>query len=167
MMGSGKTTVGRLVAGQLGRRYLDNDDLVRSLSGLEPEVVWQRDGEVVLHQFEAAALEQALASAEPIVAGAAAAVVLEEPSRAALAGTDVGVVWLRARPATLSARIGTGMGRRHEATDPQWLAAAAHSRQQLYKAVADLTIDVDERPPEEVADQIAAWVTAAERAAAT
>src|SRR6478735_8271049 len=112
MMGSGKTTVGRLVAERLGRPYLDNDDLVRAIAGDEPAAIRNSQGETVLHDFEAAALDRAMAGADRVVASAAAAVVEEAPSRATL--KDANVVWLRARPETLSARIGSGLGRRDE-----------------------------------------------------
>jgi shikimate kinase len=155
-MGSGKTTVGRLVAARLGRPYLDNDDLVRTITGEEPAAIRSSQGETVLHDFEATALDQALAGDEHVVASAAAAVVEEAPSRAALDSADV--VWLRARPETLSARIGSGLGRRDEATDPEWLAGRAHSRQRLYADVADLIIDVDDLSPNAIADEIVGWI---------
>jgi shikimate kinase len=157
MMGSGKTTVGRLVAERLGRPYLDNDDLVRDIAGDEPARIRKAQGESVLHDFEATALDRALAERDPVVASAAAAVVEEAPSRAALDHADV--VWLRARPQTLSERIGSGLGRRGEATDPKWLAGRARSREGLYADVADLIIDVDDRTPAQVATEIAAWVS--------
>jgi shikimate kinase len=156
MMGSGKTTVGRLVAARLGRPYLDNDDLVRTITGEEPAAIRSSQGEIVLHDFEATALDQALAGDEHVVASAAAAVVEEAPSREALDNADV--VWLRARPETLSARIGSGLGRRDEATDPEWLAGRAHSRQRLYADVADLIIDVDDLSPNAIADEIVGWI---------
>src|SRR5689334_6015144 len=75
MMGSGKTTVGRLVAERLGRPYLDNDDLVRAIAGEEPAAIRNSQGETVLHDFEAAALERAISGRDGVVASAAAAVV--------------------------------------------------------------------------------------------
>ena len=56
MMGSGKSTVGRLVAERIGWRYVDNDDVVRALSGREPAEIATDDGEDALHAFEAEAL---------------------------------------------------------------------------------------------------------------
>src|SRR5262245_1712892 len=158
MMGSGKTTVGRLVADRLGRPYLDNDDLVRAIAGDEPAAIRNRKGEAALHDFEAAALDRAMAGTDQVVASAAAAVVEEPVSRASLEPADV--VWLRARPETLSERIGSGLGRRDEATDPEWLAGRARSRQQLYADVADLIIDVDDLSATAAADQIVSWIAA-------
>src|SRR3954454_10298156 len=84
MMGSGKTTVGRLVAERLERAYVDNDALVRAIAGEEPAAIRYNRGETVLHDFEATALRRALAGSDLVVASAAAAVVEEPRSRAVL-----------------------------------------------------------------------------------
>ena len=46
MMGSGKTTVGRLLAARTGWSYADNDELVRRSSGREPADIRATDGEM-------------------------------------------------------------------------------------------------------------------------
>ena len=74
------------------------------------------------------------------------------------------MVWLRARPETLRARIGSGAGRRKEATDLGWLRQQAAAREALYAGVADLVIDVDDLTPEAVADDILRWWRAVDRA---
>jgi shikimate kinase len=91
----------------------------------------------------------------PIIGAAAWAV--EDPSASALLRDHDGVVWLRARPETLRARIGSGLGRRVEATDHEWLTRQASAREDKYAAVADLVINVDEKAPETVADDILGW----------
>jgi hypothetical protein len=57
-------------------------------------------------------------------------------------------------------RIGSGAGRRVEATDPAWIAARAAERAPLYAEIADLTVDVDERSPDEIANLILADLSA-------
>jgi shikimate kinase len=64
------------------------------------------------------------------------------------------VVWLRARPETLRARIGDGADRRPDAVDLGWLAARAAEREPLYREIADQVIDVDDATPEDVASAI-------------
>ena len=153
MMGSGKSTVGRLVAERIGWRYVDNDDVVRALAGREPAEIATDDGEDALHAFEAEALLVTLRSETGVVVSAAAWVVLDDACREALA-EEPHVIYLRARPETLRQRIGSGGGRRSDATDERWLEHRAQERDALYQALARLTIDVDEDPPESVADAI-------------
>ena len=75
MMGSGKTTVGRLLAERSHRPYLDNDDLVRAMSGREPWTIRAEDGEAALHDIESSAFERAMAAPPPVIVGAAAGVI--------------------------------------------------------------------------------------------
>jgi shikimate kinase len=157
MMGSGKSTVGRLLSARLGWRYVDNDDDVRRLTAQEPSDVISSAGEEMLHAAEATAFLQALAGPGPVVVAAAAAVVLDSVCAQALSGQAL-VVYLRARPETLRKRIGSGAGRREDATDLGWLAARYRERDAVYRALSTLTIDVDERSPDEVVELIAARV---------
>jgi shikimate kinase len=155
MMGAGKTTVGRVLATRLGCPYLDNDDAVRGMTAREPAEIRATDGEKALHRLESDALAWALARTPPTVVGAAG-FVADDPRARELLSRDTTVVWLRARPETLRARIGSGQGRRAEATDVDWLTVRAGEREPAYRALADLVIDVDDLSPEEVADAILA-----------
>ena len=122
MMGSGKSTVGRALAARLGWTFLDNDALVRDLSGREPAEIDATDGEASLLDVEAAALRAALDEPTPAVITVAGSVVERPEERRRLRGAGH-VVWLRAGPTTLRRRIGDGRGRRDDALDPAWMAA--------------------------------------------
>ena len=153
MMGSGKTTVGQEIQRRTGWPYLDNDALVRTLTGREPAAIRASDGEDVLHLAESDALDTAFDVEPPVVVGVAAAIVTDPAAREALREGGH-VVWLRARPATLSERIGEGDGRHGEATDPDWIRRRARERDPIYASVADQIIDVDGISPGEIATRI-------------
>jgi shikimate kinase len=159
MMGAGKSTIGRALSRLTGWKYVDNDDLVRSISGRDAAQIRATDGEDALHDVEELAFEASLALEPPVIIGAAAAVVLDPIARVRLRSGPY-VVWLRARPETLSARIANGAGRRPEAADPAWVAARAAERAPLYAEVASQIVDVDDRSPDEVAEQILAGLSA-------
>jgi shikimate kinase len=159
MMGAGKSTVGRALSRRTGWRYVDNDELVQSISGRNATELRETDGEDALHAVEEAAFDASLKLEPPIIVGAAAAVVLDPTARQRLR-SGPHVVWLRARPETLLAHIGDGRGRRAEATDPAWLAARAAERAPLYAEVASQVVDVDDRSPDEVAELILAGLSA-------
>jgi shikimate kinase len=153
MVGAGKTTVGQALAKATGWPYVDNDDLVRRLTGREPAEIDATDGEDVLHLAEIQALDAAFDMEPPLVVGVAGAVVEDEAAREAL--RDGGfVVWLRARATTLSARVGSGAGRRDDVTNPDWIRSTLRRREPLYAAVAALIVDVDDAAPEQIATTI-------------
>jgi shikimate kinase len=153
MMGAGKTTIGRELGARLGRPFLDNDRLVRGLTGREPAEIDATDGEDALHEAEIAAFHAAVAEPGPAIIAVAGAVVDVPTERARLRDAGV-VVWLRARPETLRARIGSGAGRRDEATDLAWIARRAAEREPAYAEVADVIVDVDAAGAEETAARI-------------
>lgn len=155
MMGSGKTTIGRALSARTGWRYMDNDELVRVATGREPEEIDATDGEDALHRAEAQALRHALEAEPPLIA-AAAAWVVDDPASVALLEGQPAVVYLRARPETMHARIGQGDGRRDEATDLGWLRARFDERDAAYRRMATLTIDTDELTVAGVIDRIRA-----------
>ena len=67
------------------------------------------------------------------------------------------VVWLRARPQTLAARVGDGAGRPLLDDDPAAALVDLNAvRAPLYAEVADIVIDVDDLSPAEVAERILA-----------
>lgn len=153
LMGSGKTTVGRELAAQTGWPYLDNDDLVRRSTGREPADIRAADGEDALHAAEGEAFEMALELEPPAIVGVAAGVVDEADKRPRLKASGH-VVWLRARPETLLERVGSGEGRRAEATDPAWVRRRAEERAPLFTATATQIVDVDDLPPAAIVGQI-------------
>jgi shikimate kinase len=157
MMGAGKSTMGRATARLLGWPYLDNDDQVRGLAGVAPAEVASTLGIEELHRLERAALGAVLAHPGPLVASAAGSVVddgawREPHGRGAL------VVWLRARPETLLARVGAGASRRADARSATWTTSTLARREPAFAALADLVIDVDERSVDECAAELVALI---------
>jgi len=154
MMGSGKTTVGRLVAERLGVPYLDNDEEVHRVTGRTVPEIAEAEGPAGVRAAEADYLRGVLAGRKPAVAGVPGGVVIDPELRAALRAGGF-PVWLRARPATLAARVGTGAGRPWLDEDPErWLAAMDAERAGWYAEVARLIVDVDDLPADQVAEKI-------------
>ena len=147
MMGAGKTTTGRMVAEELGWDYLDSDVEVEKKTGLTVPALFARDGEAAFRDAEAEVLREACARTDPVVVSVAGGAVLRPENRDLLRASGR-VIWLRARPATLAARVGDGVGRPLLGEDPgASLLALDAVRRPLYAEVADETIDVDDLSP--------------------
>jgi shikimate kinase len=154
MMGAGKTTAGKLVAKKLGWDYVDSDAEVEKETGMTVPELFDRDGEAAFRNAETRALRRGCASARPVVVSVAGGAVMRAENRALLHSAGR-VIWLRARPETLAARVGDGAGRPLLNGDP---AAALRTldavRRPLYAEVADETIDVDDLSAGEVVARI-------------
>jgi len=154
MMGAGKTTTGQRLAERLGWGYRDSDADVESATGLTVPELFTRDGEAAFRRAEAAVLAQACADPSPSIVSVAGGAVLSEDNRRLIAASGI-VVWLRARPATLAARVGDGIGRPLLGDDPaEAMVRLSEVRAPLYAEVADVVLDVDELDPVTVADRI-------------
>ncbi|MBV8462521.1 MAG: shikimate kinase [Acidimicrobiales bacterium] len=154
MMGAGKSTVGRMVAARLGWEYLDSDEQVEVSTGRTVPEIFAERGEAAFRVEEARVLDEALSGARPVVVSAAGGVVLAEHNRALMARAGT-VVWLRAHPGTLAARVGDGQGRPLLDEDPPTALAALDAvRRPLYAELAHVVVDVDQRSPEEVAAEV-------------
>lgn len=154
MMGCGKTTVGQLLARQLGIPYLDNDALLVEMEGKDAAAILAKEGVNALRRAETRVLEAALAVSDRAVLAVAAGAVLDERTRGLIAAAG-DVVWLRARPETLAGRIGDHAERPRFATDmTEWLRETAEARAPLYAEVARHIVDVDGRTPASIVQEI-------------
>lgn len=58
MMGSGKTTVGRVLAGQLGYQFFDTDDLIETMTGQTIPQIFAEAGEETFRDLETQVLSE-------------------------------------------------------------------------------------------------------------
>jgi shikimate kinase len=157
MMGSGKTTVGRLLAERLDLPFADSDAEIEHRTGRSVAEFFAGKGEAAFRDLEADVVAELLLG--PVVLAAGGGVVTRERGRAALRSADC-TVWLRGRPETLAGRVGDGDGRPLLSGDDVGtrVATLLAERTPLYQEVADLVVDVDELSPEDAAARIAAEV---------
>ena len=152
-MGSGKTTVGKVLADFLGCPFMDLDDLIVKKAGKSIPEIFAQDGEPAFRQLEARLLRQTVEKyTENTVVLALGGGAVTAPVSASLLREKTVCIYLRATLETLLARLeGETAGR--PLADAS-LADRLAAREPLYEETAHVVIDTDGLTPEEVADEI-------------
>lgn len=155
LMGSGKSSVGRILADRLDRVLIDTDHQVEAATGRPIAELFVAQGEAAFRRYELQSLRRALARTEPVVVATGGGVVTTPDARRALK-IDAITVWLRADPKVLAERLDGDrnrpllMGR-----DPVEVLGELHrQRGPLYEQVASMVVDVDDLEPDQVADEV-------------
>ncbi len=167
MRGSGKTTIGRLVAAALGRVHIDTDDLVADTADCSITEIFTREGEAGFRKREREAIATA-ASQTPAVISVGGGAVLDVENRRVL--REFGhTVWLTAPVAVLHERIQadkTTPSSRPPLSDLSALAeveALLREREPLYRAAADVEVDTACQSLEDAVTAIVQSVSHGER----
>jgi shikimate kinase/3-dehydroquinate synthase len=151
--GSGKSTVGRLVARRLGRPFVDTDDLIAARTGMPASEYLRTRGEKAFRAVEHDAVQEACTDPSAVVAPGAGA--LSDPLDRWRLWAHGRVTWLRAPEEALLARLAEDATPRPLLAEApaERLAELAERRAPFYRA-ADTEIDAAP-PPERVADSVA------------
>lgn len=102
-MGTGKTTVGKLVAGRLGYRFLDTDALIEERFGRTIPEIFREEGEAAFRAMEAAVARE-LGRRKGLVISTGGRMMLD-PGNAAALGNEGRVFCLQAAPEEILARV--------------------------------------------------------------
>jgi shikimate kinase len=142
-MGSGKTTVGKRIAQELGYEFADSDDLVASAAGKSVRDMFSQDGEAVFRKYESDAIRSILADGKSsIVLATGGGAVISSENRTVISHHASHVVWLDASVADLVVRTKSGTARPLLDGDAgKTLQSLSDQRSAWYEEVATLRID--------------------------
>jgi shikimate kinase len=156
--GAGKSTVGPLLAALLGAEFAETDAMIEDMAGKPVSDIFISDGEPAFRAMERTVVAQVLASHRGIVALGGGA-VLDPGTQQLLAGQRV--VYLQTGFAAAAQRVGLDTPRPLLLRNPRArLRELLNERLPIYEALARITVVTDDRDPQEIADEIAATVTA-------
>jgi shikimate kinase len=152
-MGSGKTTVGPLVAKELGWGFVDVDDVIVAETGISITEFFARHGEAVFRDHEHATIARLAATDAVILALGGGAIEHPATRELLLTTPDTLLIHLEVELATTIARCRGTEGTRPVLADEANLAKRYERRLPLYRT-AHLTISVDTLTPAEVVEAI-------------
>jgi len=161
--GAGKSTVGGILAAQLGTAFTDTDAAVEAVAGKPVADIFISDGEPEFRRLERDAVEAALDGRAAGVIGLGGGAVMDPQTQARLAGRRV--VYLETGFTELAKRVGLDRARPLLiGTSPRaQLKALLEQRLPVYEKLAWLTVSTDGRDPAGIAAEIAAAVAGAGR----
>ena len=142
-MGSGKTTVGKRIAQELGYPFVDSDDVVASVAGKSVREMFSQDGEAVFRQYESDAIKSVLVGRQSsVVLATGGGAVISSENRSLISEQASNVVWLDASVEDLVVRTKQSAARPLLDGDAAaTLQSLSNQRSAWYEEVATVRID--------------------------
>jgi len=160
LRGAGKSTLGRLLAEQLARPFVELDREVERAAGVGLGELFDLGGQAAYRRHERRALEQVLESHLKVVIATGGSLV-SEPATYELLRSRCYTIWLKAEPVAHMQRVLAQGDHRPMADNRAAMAdlkRILETRAALY-ARADATLDTSGRTPEDCADRLHQLVT--------
>ncbi|MPZ92160.1 MAG: 3-dehydroquinate synthase [Actinobacteria bacterium] len=150
-MGAGKSTVGELLAEELGLPFVDTDNLVQKRAGATIPGIFASGGEEAFRSLEREVVAEVLGGHRSVVALGGGAVNDQETRSDLL---DALVLYLDTSYGAVNERLGAAADRPMlQLEDPLELFQARH---RMYRSAADIVIETDDKDPKHVAMEAAA-----------
>jgi shikimate kinase len=150
--GSGKSTVGQLLAERLGVRFRDTDTDIEAVAGKPVSDIFVEDGEERFRELEAEVVRDALDSHDGVLSLGGGA-ILHEPTRELLAGRRV--IYLQVGLDQAVRRVGLATARPLLVLNPRSrLRKLMDERRPIYEGLAAITVVTDDRDPADVVAEI-------------
>jgi shikimate kinase len=150
--GAGKTTVGKLLAKNLGVDFFDSDQVIESRAGKSVSDIFTQDGEPAFRKLEHDVIAELLDSNNVVLALGGGSLGNDE-TRAKV--KDATTVWLVAGLAQAVDRVGMNRNRPLLLGNVRGqLADLMAAREPFYKEVAAIAVDTSKLIPSEVVTEI-------------
>ena len=153
MMGSGKTSTGRPLAERLGYGFVDADAVIEEAAGCSISEIFQRDGETEFRALEKQVLNS-ISQRHSLVVATGGGVVTQKENWGLLHSGIV--IWLDVVQEQLLKRLQADRTVRPllQTADPEAALNKLLAERKALYAEADLTVVIDDEPPETIADGI-------------
>jgi shikimate kinase len=157
-MGSGKSTVGAVLAEQLGQRFIDLDVELVNREGRTIAEIFRTEGEPRFREMESKLLQRLLAAVDsPAVIALGGGTFIQNANRDVIAAYGAVSVYLDGEFELLLSRCGMEKGTRPLMQDPKHFRDLFEQRRPIYR-LADVVVSVTDRTPREIAAEVAAQV---------
>ena len=142
MMGSGKSTIGKLLSNKLGYDFIDLDKIIEEKSGVKINTIFEIEGEEGFRDRELQVLSDSL-ERDQVIISTGGGIVTNEKSRTQLIKHDALIIYLKANLQTLFNRLKNDHSRPILNVDDkeQVIERILEEREPYYQDLADMDID--------------------------
>lgn len=149
-MGSGKSTIGPILASRMGRPFYDLDDLIEAEQEKTISEIFESHGEEYFRQVESETLLQSQPP-EPCVMALGGGTFVSEVNRDHISAHGISV-WLKIPLGLAKGRCGTSENRPLAKDTDQW-ETLFHQREKVYQ-LADIRVEVQDKSPQQICAEI-------------
>lgn len=157
--GSGKSTIGKLLAEKLGKKFMDMDNMVEEKLNISITQIVKTMGWEKFRNFESQLVDD-LCKLNNVVVSSGGGVVIRDENIPKLKMNGI-LIWLKARIDTLVNRIGDGKNR-PILTNPirikEDLERIYAERETLYNKASNFSISTDNKTPQQVVEEIISYL---------
>ncbi|MDO5520088.1 MAG: shikimate kinase [bacterium] len=154
-MGSGKTTVGQKIAGELGFTFLDTDEMIVKKAGMEITDIFETQGEAAFRKMEVDLLKELNATVTHAVISTGGGLPLREENASLL--KKLGLVnYLKVTKEVVLERLKGDMTRPLLAGEnvEEKVERLLSSRDSIYQSVCHMQINAEIGTPDQVAERV-------------
>ena len=153
-MGAGKSTIGRLLSQELKFEFCDSDKVIEERCGADIPWIFDKEGEAGFREREVSVIEE-MTGVSGIVLATGGGAILREENRRNLASRGT-VVYLCTSVEQQLSRTSRDRNRPLLQTPnpEQVLRSLFAERDPLYRSVADIVIETDQRNPRWVVQEL-------------
>lgn len=158
LMGSGKTTIGQLLAKRLQFPFIDSDHELELRTGVSVATIFEIEGEPAFRQREAAIIEE-ISRRQPVVLGTGGGAILDPSTRAILRERGT-VIYLHSTAETSYERVRRNRDRPLlMVSDPLYRLRQLYAlRHPMYSITAHHTVESYRDRPTAVVNEITALI---------
>jgi shikimate kinase len=153
-MGSGKTTIGRILSKSLNKDFYDSDHVVEEKTGVKVPLIFEYEGEVGFRKREESVLKE-LVCHKNIVLATGGGVILSK-NNCKLLSDNGHVIYLKSNCKDLVARMTGDQSRPllQEGDLKETLESLFKLRDPMYSSISDYIIETSDKRAKEISSEI-------------
>ena len=158
LMGSGKTTIGRILSKSLNKDFYDSDHVVEEKTGVKVPLIFEYEGEVGFRKREESVLKELICH-KNIVLATGGGVILSK-NNCKLLSDNGHVIYLKSNCKDLVARMTGDQSRPllQEGDLKETLESLFKLRDPMYSSISDYIIETSDKRAKEISSEIESFI---------